>query len=126
MSMDCSNVESWSEEGGSPRAESEGPGFWTVAINLVDRSYGGPEEGGWWYDCGEPSQSPSLVRWTRVLTNEDEACVYCRRLNETVVPRRNRKERRRTRFSVISDGDYGAVVHDGYPAAWPETRPHYE
>ena len=124
--MECLRVESFPEESGDSRDVPEGPGFWTVSINIVDRAYGGPEEGGWWYDCGEPALAPRLARWTRVFTNEDEAYAYGRRLNETVVPTYNRKEKRRGRYSVISDGEYGAIVHDGYPAAWPETRPHYE
>lgn len=24
-----------------------------LAIYEIDRAYGGPEEGGWWYDCGQ-------------------------------------------------------------------------
>jgi hypothetical protein len=31
----------------------------TVYLNtyLVHQAYGGPEEGGWWYECGEPVNS---------------------------------------------------------------------
>jgi len=29
---------------------------YTVAVYICDRAYGGPEEGGWWYDCGVPSE----------------------------------------------------------------------
>ena len=25
---------------------------YVVAFYEIDRRYGGPEEGGWWYDCG--------------------------------------------------------------------------
>ena len=25
----------------------------TRTVYLIDRAYGGPEEGGWWYDTGE-------------------------------------------------------------------------
>jgi hypothetical protein len=25
---------------------------WHVSVYEIDRGYGGPEEGGWWYDCG--------------------------------------------------------------------------
>lgn len=112
------------EDGIEEKREPEGPGFWTVAINLVDRAYGGPEEGGWYYDCGEPSTAPRLARWTRVFTNEDEAIAYAHRLNDSVCKRANRG--RRSRYSALSDGEYGAIVHDGYPAEWPEQRPHYE
>ena len=36
---------------------------YTVAIFFVDRAYGGPEEGGWWYDFGEPDSD--YARFTR-------------------------------------------------------------
>jgi hypothetical protein len=26
--------------------------WWCVAVYTSDRAYGGPEEGGWWYNCG--------------------------------------------------------------------------
>jgi hypothetical protein len=26
--------------------------WWCVAVYTSNRAYGGPEEGGWWYDCG--------------------------------------------------------------------------
>lgn len=104
--------------------EPDGPGFWTVAINLVDRAYGGPEEGGWYYDCGEPSEAPRLARWTKVFTSEKEAIAYSHRLGDTVCKRANKG--RRPRWSVLSEGEYQAYVHEGYPAAWPAKRPHYE
>ena len=28
--------------------------FYSASIHLVDRAYGGPEEGGWYFDYGEP------------------------------------------------------------------------
>ena len=34
-------------EGGRPAV------WWSVAVYTSGRAYGGPEEGGWWYDCGE-------------------------------------------------------------------------
>ena len=27
--------------------------FWKISIYSMDREYGGCEEGGWWYDCGD-------------------------------------------------------------------------
>lgn len=26
--------------------------WWCVGVYTADRAYGGPEEGGWWYNCG--------------------------------------------------------------------------
>lgn len=46
-----------------------------VAVYMQDRAYGGPEEGGWWYDCGQ------LVRTMRVFGNEQTAIRFNTRLN---------------------------------------------
>lgn len=44
------------------------PSLWvSVALYFVSRSYGGPEEGGWWYDDG--SRDDSTIRCF-------EACDY--------------------------------------------------
>jgi hypothetical protein len=36
----------------------------TVYLNTYEvwQAYGGPEEGGWWYDCGSPVQSVLISR----------------------------------------------------------------
>ena len=82
---------------------------YTVAVYLQDRSYGGPEEGGWWYDTGE------LVRTCRRFKSESKAYVYCRRMNDLI------------RALVHADGAYGAEVHEGpAPEGYPEARPFYE
>jgi len=36
-----------------------------VAIHEIDRCYGGPEEGGWYYDAHAPSTAPEHRRPTR-------------------------------------------------------------
>lgn len=41
---DCGQEVKWSHD--------EKPTYWSVAIYETDRSYGGPEEGGWWYTTG--------------------------------------------------------------------------
>ena len=42
---------------------------YTVAVFEVDRAYGGPEEGGWWFDYGQPlprsCRLPFAASWTR-------------------------------------------------------------
>ena len=32
--------------------EERDAGWWSVGVYETGRSYGGPEEGGWWYDTG--------------------------------------------------------------------------
>lgn len=98
-------------------AESHQP--FVVAVYLVDRAYGGPEEGGWWYDCGE------RVRIMGVFKNEARARDKCRRINRLLHATLN--DGRRDINSVLSEGMYSAKIHRGdSPKYWPAQRPHYE
>jgi hypothetical protein len=94
-------------------------GPWTVSLFLVDRAYGGPEEGGWWYTCGEPVLDERL----RAFNNRDEADAYARGLRP--VEEEMNKGRPST-GSVLSRGEYQYHVQEGWPKAFPEVRPHYE
>lgn len=86
-----------------------------VSVYMVDRGYGGPEEGGWWYDRGE------LVRLVRIFNNEESAYAYARKLNDRLDSTLNRGRR------VLSEGRYAAKVHEGIPPKYyPEARPYYE
>jgi hypothetical protein len=94
-----------------------------VHKNKVALAYGGPEEGGWWYDTGTPVEG-----WIPlVFHDEDAAYAKCRELNEA--------EHKRARFekyeytSVLSyrSTHYGyTVTESSIPQAYPERRPHYE
>jgi len=96
---------------------------WRIAFFEIDRAYGGPEEGGWWYDTG--------VR-VRILRNvfvgtKEQAYARCRHVNHLMhfIQRGLRDV-----GSVIYDGGrYSAQlfnVDDEIPARYPEVRPHYE
>jgi hypothetical protein len=91
-----------------------------VAVYLEDRAYGGPEEGGWWYNAGE------LVRVIRVFRNEDKAYAFTRRMNDLLAVTLNKG--RPSTGSMLSQGRYVADAHEGNAplAHYPETRPHYE
>lgn len=97
-------------------------GTFVVAVYLVDRCYGGPEEGGWWYDAG------NLVRTVKVFKNENRAIDYCRRLNRkldsrTIGPNVDRRDKN----SVLSEGVYEAHIYEiAAPMRFPEERPRYE
>lgn len=95
---------------------------YTVAIFMVDLAYGGPEEGGWYYDCGYPSTDH--LEYIRGFTTEEDAVFYCQQLNESVVVDLNKG--RHPISSVLSEGRYTAIVCDGTPKPYPRTRPHYE
>lgn len=76
---------------------------YSVAVYEVDRAYGGPEEGGWWYDCGD------LVRVAKRFRSEDDAWNYCNRLNEK-----------------LYSHNYRAKVYDNVaPESFPVNRPYY-
>lgn len=90
-----------------------------VAVYMCDRAYGGPEEGGWWYDTGE------LIRVINVFRNEGKAIEFCRRMNRLL--RKTLNKTRRDIGSVLSEGQYFAEIHDNCaPKYYPEVTPHYE
>ena len=95
---------------------------WSVAVFLCDRAYGGPEEGGWWYECGEPVEEYS--QFTRYFINKSEAFVYQNRLQARLCNKLN--EGRREISSVLSEGQYYATINEGPPVAYPQTRPYYD
>lgn len=123
--------------------------FWTVAIYLRDKRFGGPEEGGWWYTCGERVDTPlegmnpnSIItvftgEGTRyrdkidehtgvfMTAAEQEAQAYVELMQTQLDATVNRG--RRSIDSVLSEGMYYAEAHPGHPPAfYPETKPHYE
>jgi hypothetical protein len=90
-----------------------------VAVHLVDKAYGGPEEGGWWYQTGEH------VRTLRVFGCNERAVTYARRLDRLLDATLNKG--RRPISSVLSEGRYEADVFEHVvPEHYPATKPHYE
>lgn len=90
-----------------------------LALYEVDRAYGGPEEGGWWYDTGD------LQRVLRVFPTEERAYAAARRCNGWL----DKLQRHcRDVSSVIYDGGrYAAQVFErNAPDHYPVVRPHYE
>ncbi len=93
-----------------------------VAAYEVNRCYGGPEEGGWWFDAGE------LIRILKVFKAEPQAIEFCRRLNFRLHSRKfGPNAGRRELSSVLSDGEVEArLFEQSAPEYYPEQRPHYE
>ena len=90
-----------------------------VALYEMDRTYGGPEEGGWWYDCGE------LARVLRVVPTADAAYDLAARANRLMD--RLQRGKRDVGSVIYSGGRYSACVFEHTaPRAFPETRPRYE
>jgi hypothetical protein len=92
-----------------------------VALYRVDRAYGGPEEGGWWFDTGE------LLRIVRVVKDREKAYAIARRYNDFM-----RSFRKRYRVpepdSVICTGVVEARVFSSneVPTHFPQVTPQYE
>lgn len=109
-------------------AEAERPTHWTVAVYLADRQYGGPEEGGWWYDCGERVNSgPPGSMWLRVFTDEGAAYRHAESLQRLLDSEDNNDGQNRDLGSVNCVGRYVAHVYAGdAPKYYPEITPHYE
>ena len=96
-------------------------------VAYVDRCYGGPEEGGWYYDTGEPvrpGQEESPIDLVQVFDNKEEARAAYDAL-QPIVSEANIG--RRSPNSVLSCGDYLQVMlTTRLPQQWPETIPRYE
>lgn len=85
----------------------------SITIGLRDRAYGGPEEGGWYYDTFEP---------VRVFTVPARAYerLASRLAKWLVCANRGR----RPISSVLSEGIY--EIRDGVVGHEPKERPYYE
>ena len=94
---------------------------YTVAIFLINRAYGGPEEGGWWYNHGEPSAE--YAQYVRGFETESDADKYAAELQTNIVTTLNFG--RRSINSVLSTGIYEARVCEGLPSAFPTEKPYY-
>lgn len=82
----------------------------------VTRQYGGPEEGGWYYDEGTPVASMP------VTTAKDEEAVLAI-MRSVLEPQ---YKGRRGRHSVIGEEDLLVRVEEHMATAWPQERPRYE
>lgn len=80
----------------------------------VTRHYGGPEEGGWWFNCGEPlasvplgpDQDPDPVKADLMekLSDTNQGDIY----------------------SVNGGTMLNVTVEDDYAKPWPDEHPRYE
>lgn len=104
-----------------PEPEFNGP--WCVCPFLTDRAYGGPEEGGWYYDCGEPQIDGELPVpvFTQVYDHAVLLQQDMQRIMDATV-----NHGRRSVSSVLSEGVYRAIICEGWPKPYPQHQPHYE
>jgi hypothetical protein len=95
-----------------------------VQLFLLDRAYGGSEEGGWWFDCGEPVD----CAYNRGFATRNDARDYLAYLyeNEDSDGFLNELNEGRSDInSVTSEGVYDFKIVEEV-APFPEFRPHYE
>ena len=84
----------------------------------VDRKFGGPEEGGWWYDTGR------FIRCHATTTHPDDAEAIAERLRGSYL--REVNAGKRPPDSVLSTGDYRAIhIDEEAGADFPRERPYY-
>lgn len=88
---------------------------WYVNIYESDRCYGGPEEGGWWYDMGTVELSIPIT-----ASHYYDAV----RLADTL---RKQYTDEGHRYNVVPRGtDYEVRVERAPAADWPSSHPRYE
>jgi hypothetical protein len=110
------------EEVGGLRVEPAA-GKYHIALYLEDRAYGGPEEGGWWYDCGVVVADGSEAAFNKAFDTEKEALEHMAKHLEAVA---EMNKGRREISSVLSEGEYHLRITEELPADFPSETPHYE
>lgn len=99
------------------------PTYYSVAIVLHNRSYGGPEEGGWWYDTYDPVDRYALL--TKIIEKKEEAFKAKTELEKLIEEKQLNKGRRQI-WSLASQGRYEAYIFYGsYPRYEPVEPPQY-
>ena len=90
-----------------------------VNVYLVDKAWGGPEEGGWFYDYGLPEVGQCTLVFSKADAKQAirKAREWCNVENG---------ERRSDTSSVLSEGRYEVALEPQEAKAWPSTRPYYE
>lgn len=92
---------------------------YVLAFYEIDRVYGGPEEGGWWYDTGQ------LVRIWRTFKAEEMAYALAHRANRLL--ERLQRHRPDVGSVIYRGGRHSVAVYENFaPKFYPEVRPRYE
>jgi len=95
-----------------------------VQLFFCDRAYGGPQEGGWYFDYGIPvTDSEVGFSVTKRFKSQTKAQGYRARIQNRL-DRLN--ETRGDLSSVASEGQYLALICSAKPQPYPKTRPTYE
>lgn len=101
-----------------------------VNAYAVSRHFGGREEGGWWYNAGEPLASIPIRAMLKLNVDGDVAIFpvswnsikqEVRRLERTFM-----HVREGDIYSVLGGTELEVQVETHQAAYWPAQRPHYE
>ena len=87
--------------------------FWKISIYSMDREYGGCEEGGWWYDCGDKVREVK-----KVFTDKMKAIYYAKRLDDFLYKKFGKN---RDGYSLYR----AKIFYRGTPNYFPSRRPYY-
>ena len=107
----------------------EPPCLTWVAVFLVDPSWGGPQDGGWWFDAGELVTDPDIYArlgaYPAAFPTEDAAREQAERMARGLDAL---NEGRPPKHSVFGQGVYEVHALEALvlPRHWPETAPRYE
>jgi len=86
-----------------------------ITVYSVYQAYGGPEEGGWYYDIGSVVKVMPVPK-SKAGTLLEKVKTWCGRANKGTRPRE----------SVIGTPDYEARVGSKPGEDYPQERPFYE
>lgn len=88
-----------------------------VNVYLVDRAYGGPEEGGWYYNYGEIQVSYGFKGQSRRSRKKAE------KLREKLENGEFSNKGRKPIWSVNSRGEYRVNIEDKMGSDWSDYSP---
>lgn len=103
---------------------TEGRSMYYLHKYEVAQQYGGPEEGGWWYDAGDPVDD-----WCVVMVEDEEIANFvCRALNHEEITRRDEEEKYGYTdvLSPLSQHFEYDVSESPLAESFPKMSPHYE
>lgn len=90
-----------------------------LAFYEIDREYGGPEEGGWWFDSG------TFVRAIGIYFDDESAVRAMRRANRLL--ERLQRHKPQVESCLYDGGRHRAYTFTGLPPErFPAMRPRYE
>lgn len=99
-----------------------------IVVYFEDLSYGGAEEGGWWYRYGYPVPLSEVEIKPQQFRTRTRDLAHARNLRQKMqkyIDRVVNKERPSI-SSVSSIGKYYTRIVEGAARPFPEETPHYE